>query len=171
MPRATASGTVSFGLVSIPCKFYTACSSESVQFKMITPKGNKVKQKIFDAVTDEEVERNACLKGYEHVKDQFVTFTSEELEALESERNNLIDINEFVPLASVDLLAVEKSYYLGADKGGDKGYLLLAKTLETTGKVAVGRWDARGKEQLVILRPYNGGLLLHQMFYTNEVRS
>src|SRR5690606_32739010 len=88
----------------------------------------------------------------------------------ETERSSALDIVEFVPLESVDLLQVEKSYYLGPDKGGDKAYRLLVDSMKRTNKVAVGRWAARGKEQLVVLRPYRDGLLLHQMFYANEVR-
>jgi len=171
MPRATTSGTLTFGLVSVPVKFYTACSDESIGFKMITPKGNKIKQQIVDAVTGEVVTREECLKGYEHAKDQFVTFTADEVKALEADKTDLIDIIEFVPLASLNLTAVEKSYYLGPDKGGDKGYTLLSQALDTEDKVAVGKWAARGKEQLVFIRSYQGGLILHQMYYANEVRS
>ncbi len=172
MPRAVMSATIGFGMVSIPTKLYTACSSEQARFSMITPNGNKVKQQYIDTVTGDVVEQKDCLKGFEHTKGQFVTFTVEEIKSLEAERTNLIDIVEFVPASSVDLVAVEKSYYLGPDKGGDKPYLLLSAVMCDKKVFAVGRWSARGKEQLVLIRPYgNGGLILHQLYYSNEVRS
>lgn len=171
MARATGSGTISFGMVSIGVKLYTARQSEQVSFSWITPQGNRVKQQLVDAVTGEVVDRKECLKGFEHAKNQFVTFTTEEIKALEAERTNLIDLVEFVPLDSVDLLGAEKTHYLGPDKGSDRAYLLLAHVMREQNKVAVGRWSARGKELLVIIRPYQGGLVLHQMFYANEIRS
>ena len=131
----------------------------------------RVQQQYITPATGEVVQRNTLVKGYEYARGQFVVFTDEELKALEAERSNSVDIVEFVPLSSVDLLQVEKTYYLGPDKGGDKAYRLLTESMQRTNKVAVGRWAARGKEQLVLLRPYKTGLLLHQMFYANEVRS
>jgi DNA end-binding protein Ku len=171
MPKATGSATITFGLVSVPVKMYTACASESVSFNMLTPAGNRVKQKLFDAVSGEEVTHADCDKGYEVAKDVLVRITKEELKGLEAEcESKAVEIAEFVDAASVDLLQVEKTYYLGPDKGGDKGYLLLAETMGTTGRVAVAQWNTRGKENLVVIRPYQGGLLLHQMYYANEVR-
>jgi DNA end-binding protein Ku len=170
--RAIASATISFGLVSIPVKLFTATSSEQVRFNMLHPETkSRVKQQYLDASTGEVVDRNELVKGFEYGKDQYVIFTDEELKSLEAERSSSLDIVEFVPLDSVDLLQVEKSYYLGPDKGGDKAYRLLVEAMLRTGKVAVGRWAARGKEQLVVVRPYRDGLLLHQMFYANEVRA
>jgi DNA end-binding protein Ku len=170
--RAIASATISFGLVSIPVKLFTATSSEQVRFNMLHPETkSRVKQQYIDASTGEVVDRNELVKGYEYGKDQYVVFTDEELKSLEAERSSSLDIVEFVPLDSVDLLQVEKSYYLGPDKGGDKAYRLLVEAMNRTGKVAVGRWAARGKEQLVVVRPYKDGLILHQMFYANEVRA
>jgi len=170
--RAIASATISFGLVSIPVKLFTATSSEQVRFNMLHPETkSRVKQQYIDASTGEVVDRNALVKGYEYGKDQYVVFTDDELKALEAERSSSLDIVEFVPLDSVDLLSVEKSYYLGPDKGGDKAYHLLTEAMVHTKKVAVGRWAARGKEQLVLIRPYKEGLILHQMFYANEVRA
>jgi DNA end-binding protein Ku len=130
-----------------------------------------VQQQYITPSTGEVVSRSSLVKGYEYARGQFVVFSDEELKGLEAERSNSIDIVEFVPLASVDLLQVEKTYYLGPDKGGDKAYRLLTEAMLHTHKVAVGRWAARGKEQLVLVRPYKNGLLLHQMFYANEVRS
>jgi DNA end-binding protein Ku len=170
--RAISSATISFGLVAIPVKLFTATSSQQVSFNMLHPETKtRVQQQYITPATGEVVSRSSLVKGYEYAKGQYVVFTEEELKGLEAEHSNSIDIVEFVPLASVDLLQVEKTYYLGPDKGGDKAYHLLTEAMQHTNKVAVGRWAARGKEQLVLLRPYKTGLLLHQMFYANEVRS
>lgn len=170
--RAIASGNVSFGLVSIPVKLYTAASSEQVSFNMIHKKcGGRIKMQYFCPTDSEVVERQDTTKGYEHAKGQYVLFSEEELKAFEAERSNAIEITEFVPLESVDFVHVEKSYYLGPDKGGDKAYALLAESMRKKDVVAVGRWAARGKEQLVLVRPYQDGLILHQLYYANEVRA
>jgi DNA end-binding protein Ku len=170
--RAISSGTISFGLVAIPVKLFTATSSQQVSFNMLEPQTkSRVQQQYILPASGEVVNRATLVKGYEYAKGQYVVFDEKELKALETERSNSIDIVEFVPLSSVDLLSVEKSYYLGPDKGGDKAYHLLTTSMQHTKKVAVGRWAARGKEQLVLLRPYKSGLILHQMFYANEVRS
>jgi DNA end-binding protein Ku len=170
--RAISSATISFGLVAIPVKLYTATSSQQVHFNMLHPETKtRVQQQYITPATGEVVNRASLVKGYEYGRGQYVVFSDEELKALETERSNSIDIVEFVPLSSVDLLSVEKTYYLGPDKGGDKAYRLLTESMQRTQKVAVGRWAARGKEQLVLLRPYKTGLLLHQMFYANEVRA
>lgn len=170
--RAIASGTISFGLVSIPVKLFTATASQQVHFNMLhgETKG-RVKQQYVLASTGEVVDRKSMTKGYEYARGQYVVFSEEELKKLEAERSSSIEIVEFVPLSSVDLISVEKTYYLGPDKGGDKAYKLLSASMVDTEKVAVGRWAARGKEQLVLIRPYRNGLLLHQMFYANEVRA
>jgi DNA end-binding protein Ku len=171
--RAIASGTISFGLVSIPVKLFTAASSEQVSFNMLHKKCNgRIKQQLFCPTDNEVVERTDTVKGYEYARGQYVTFTEDELKTFESERSNAIEITEFVPLESVDFVHVEKSYYLGPDKGGDKAYKLLSEAMGNKDKVAVGRWAARGKEQLVLVRPYgDDGLILHQLYYSNEVRA
>ena len=170
--RAISSGTISFGLVAIPVKLFTAASSQQVRFNMLHEKcGGRVKQQYFCPVDEEIVERGDMVKGYEYSRGQYVLFKDEELKALEAERSNSIEITEFVPLSSVDFVQVEKSYYLGPDKGGDKPYRLLSQCMTEKGVVAVGRWSSRGKEQLVLVRPYgDDGLLLHQLYYENEVR-
>jgi DNA end-binding protein Ku len=171
--RAISSGTISFGLVSIPVKLFTAASSEQVSFNMLHKKCNgRIKMQYFCPTDNEVVERSDTTKGYEYAKGQYVLFTDEELKGLEAARDNSIEITEFVPLSSVDLVQVEKSYYLGPDKGGDKAYRLLSEAMQGKDRVAVGRWAARGKEQLVLVRPHgDGGLILHQLYYANEVRS
>ncbi|MBK7584587.1 MAG: Ku protein [Myxococcales bacterium] len=170
--RAISSGTISFGLVAIPVKLYTSASSEQVRFNMLHEKcGSRLKQQYLCPVDNEVVDRESTVKGYEYSRGQYVRFSDEEIKALESERSASLEITEFVPLASVDFVQVEKSYYLGPDKGGDKPYQLLGECMRKKGVVAVGRWAARGKEQLVLIRPYaKDGLVLHQLYYQNEVR-
>ena len=172
-PRATSSGTISFGLVSIPVKLFTAASSEQVSFNMLHKAcGTRVKMQFVCPTDNQVVERAETVKGYEYARGQYVLFSEEELKALEAARDNSIDITEFVPLSSVDFVQVEKSYYLGPDKGGDKAYRLLSAAMRGKDRVGVGRWSARGKEQLVLVRPYgDDGLILHQLYYANEVRA
>ncbi len=172
--RATSSGTISFGLVSIPVKFYTAASSEQASFNMLHKKcGGRVKQQyICPTDNNEVVERTDMIKGYEYARGQYVQFTDDEIKALETERSNSIEIAEFVPISSVDFVQVEKTYYLGPDKGGDKAYRLLSESMTKKDMVAVGRWGSRGKEQLVLIRPYGkDGIILHQLYYATEVRA
>jgi DNA end-binding protein Ku len=173
--RSCGSPTISFGLLSIPTKLYLAAASESFSFNMITPDGNRVKQKLVDAVTDEEVQRGDCDRGFEYTKDQFVIFTDDELDSLAGEKANSIELAEFASDTVFDPLQVEKAYYLAPDKGAEKAYRLLVRTLEKTGKVAVGKWYARGKDHLVILIPTGKDsatrhLTMFQMYYANEVR-
>jgi DNA end-binding protein Ku len=170
--RALASAVISFGLVSIPVKLYTAASSEQVRFNMLDSRhGVRIKQQYASSADGKVLEKEEIIKGYEYGRDQFVTFTDEELKKLEADRSNHIEIVEFVPIETFDFLQIEKTYYLSGDKGGDKAYRLLSQSMDKKEKVAVGRWAARGKEQLVLIRPYKGGLVLHQLFYANEVRS
>jgi len=170
--RAIGSAVISFGLVSIPVKLYTAASSEQVRFNMLDARnGVRIKQQYVSSADGKVLEKNEIIKGYEYARDQYVTFTDEELKKLEADRSNHVEIVEFVPLETFDFLQIEKTYYLSADKGGDKAYRLLSQSMERKGKVAVGRWAARGKEQLVLIRPYKGGLVVHQLYYSNEVRS
>ncbi|MFI5326391.1 MAG: Ku protein [Candidatus Rokuibacteriota bacterium] len=170
-PHSLGSGTISFGLVSIPVKLYTAASSGSVSFNLLHAKcGSRIKQQTFCPVCNEVVERSALVKGYEFQKDQYVRFTDEELKALEGESSKVIDIEEFVPLSSVDPIYFEKTYYLGPDKGGEKPYRLLADAMAKSDKVALATFVMRGKESLVLVRPAQDGLMLHTMYFADEVR-
>ncbi len=171
-PRATASGTISFGLVSIPVKVFTATSPQKVRFNMLEPEtGARPKQQYVSSVSGKVLERSDMAKGYEFARGQFVQLSVDELKALEAESTNAMEIVEFVPLAAIDLVHIEKSYYLGPDKGGDKAYQLLGKAMRRRDQVAVATWAARGKKQLVLIRPYREGLILHQLFYASEVRA
>jgi DNA end-binding protein Ku len=170
-PHSIGSGTISFGLVSIPIRMFTAASSESVSFNQIHPKcGGRIRQQLLCPTCNEVVERSSLVKGYEFAKDQYVQFTEEELKGLEGEASRMIDIIEFVPLAKVDPIYFEKGYYLGPDKGGEKAYKLLAEAMKKAGRVALAKFVMRGKENLVLIRPMQDGLMLHTMYYADEVR-
>ena len=170
-PHALGSGTISFGLVSIPVKLYTAASSASVSFNLLHAKcGSRIRQQQFCPVCKETVERGALVKGYEFARDQYVRFTDEELKGLEGEASRVIDIAEFVPLERVDPIFFDKAYYLGPDKGGEKAYRLLADAMTKTERVALATFVMRGKESLVLIRPAQGGLMLHTMYFADEVR-
>src|SRR5215471_15235338 len=170
-PHSTGSGTISFGLVSIPVKFYTAASSESVSFNQLHAKcGSRIKQQTFCPVCNEVVERSALVRGYEFAKEQYVRLGDDELKGLEGESSKVIDIAEFVPLPSVDPIYFEKSYFLGPDKGGEKAYRLLADAMAKADRVALATFVMRGKESLVLIRPAQDGLMLHTMYFAHEVR-
>jgi len=163
--------TISFGLVAIPIRMYSATSSGGVSFNQIHAKcGSRIKQQLICPVCNEVVERTQLVKGYEFAKDQYVRFTDEELKQLEEENSRMLEIKEFVPLEKVDPIYFEKAYYLGPDKGGDKAYRLLADAMEKTGKVALAKYVMRGKGALVLIRPAGEGLMLHTMFFQDEVR-
>jgi DNA end-binding protein Ku len=169
--HAIGSGTISFGLVSIPVRLYTAAVSAAVSFNLLHAKcGSRIKQQQFCPVCKETVGRADLVRGYEFAKDQYVRVSDEELKALEGEASKVIDISEFVPLAAVDPIYFEKTYYLGPDKGGEKAYRLLADAMAKTDRVALAKFVMRGKEALVLLRPAGGGLMLHTMFFADEIR-
>src|SRR5262245_11007234 len=170
-PHAIGSGTISFGLVSIPVKLYTAASSTAVSFNLLHAKcGSRIRQQTFCPTCNEVVERSALVRGYEFAKDQYARVTDDELKAVEGEASKVIDIAEFVPLAGVDPIYFEKTYYLGPDKGGEKAYRLLADAMTKAGQVALAKFVMRGKESLVLIRAAQGGLMLHTMYFADEVR-
>ena len=171
--RAIASLTISFGLVSIPVKLYSATvSSERLSFNLLRQKdGSRVKQQYVAVNDGTLVERSEMTKGYEFAKDQYVMFSAEELKALEDTTTHTIDITQFVPLESVDPVYFDGTYYLAPDKGGAKPYSLLAIALKKAKQCAIGRWISRGKEHIVILRPMDDGLAMHQLHFKAEVRT
>jgi DNA end-binding protein Ku len=169
--RAISSGTLSFGLVSIPVKVYTATSSKSVRFSMLHDTDrSRLKQKYVCGTCGEEVSRDQTVKGYEYSRGQYVVLTDDELKGLQKKSDQTIEIEEFVPIDKVDPVYFEKSQYLGPDKGGHKAYRLLLEAMTESGRVAVGRYSTRGRQQLVLVRPGRGGLVLHGLFYADEVR-
>jgi len=171
-PHSLGSGTISFGLVSIPVRLYTAASSANVAFNQLHGVcGSRIRQQTFCPKCNRTVERAELVRGYEFAKDQYVQVKDEELKALEGEASKIIDIAEFVPLAEVDPIYFEKTYYLGPDKGGEKPYRLLADAMEKAEQVALAKYVMRGKESLVLIRPAQGGLMLHTMYFADEVRN
>ena len=170
--RSVGSGTVSFGLVSIPVRFYVATHSENPSFNLLhQPCGSRIRQQIFCPRCERTVERSELVKGYEVNKDQYATFTDDELKALETAASSSIDIQEFVPLADVDPVFFENTHYLGPDKGGEKAYHLLADAMRERAVVALAQHVTRGKERLVLIRPMEKGLAVHTLYYADEVRS
>jgi DNA end-binding protein Ku len=171
-PHSIGSGTISFGLVSIPVRMYTAASSAGVSFNQLHAKcGSRIRQQTFCPVDNQVVDRAELVRGYEFAKDQYVRVSDEELKTLEGEASKLIDIAEFVPLDRVDPIYFEKTYFLGPDKGGEKAYRLLAEAMAASGRVALAKFVMRGKESLVLIRAAQDGLMLHTMYFADEVRS
>jgi len=171
--RSIASLTISFGLVAIPVKLYSATvASERISFNLLREKdGSRLKQQYVAVNDGKLVERSEMVKGYEFSKDQFVKFSPGELKALEDATTHSIDIGQFVPLASVDPVYFDGTYYLSPDKGGSKPYALLATALRRKNQCAVGRWISRGKEHIVVIRPLDDGLAMHQLHFQAEVRA
>jgi DNA end-binding protein Ku len=170
-PRSIGSATVSFGLVSIPVRLYVATHSEQPSFNLLHGEcGSRIKQQTWCPVHERVVERRELARGREVQKGEYVTFTEDELKALEAAASMAIDIQEFVPLDQVDPVYFENTHYLGPDKGGEKAYQLLADAMIETRMVALAQHVSRGKEHLVLVRPHQDGLALHVLYYADEVR-
>ena len=171
--RAIGTSSISFGLVTIPVKlFATSKSSARVSFNWIDRKtGVRVRQQYFNPDSNQVVPRDDMVKGYQFAKNQFVVFEPDELKVLEQPKTDAIEIAEFVPAEQVERVYFDRAYYLGPDRGGARAYRLLAAALEQTGRVAVARFATRGKQYLVMVRPYRDGLMLEQLRYQTEVRS
>jgi DNA end-binding protein Ku len=170
--HSIGSATVSFGLVSVPVQMYAAGESKaSISFNMLHKKdGARLKQQYICSKDGEKVERSDMVKGYEFSKGQYVIFTPEELKALEERGTGAIEIKEFLPAQQVDRIWLERTYYLGADKGGERAYKLLAEALEESKRVAIGQYAARGKQYLIMIRPLEGRLVMEQLRYADEIR-
>lgn len=170
--RAIGSLTLSFGLVSIPVKLYTATQSASaISFNLLHKAcGSRLKQQYICVKEGTVVERDDIAKGYEFAKDQYVMFSPEEIKALEEVGTHAVEIAEFVPIDSVDPVYFDKTYYLAPDKGAAKPYALLTEALKETGRCAVGRWAARGKAYIVLLRPVGDVLTMQQLHFAADVR-
>ena len=171
--RSIGSATISFGLVSVPVNLFSSSeSSAAVSFNMLHAKcGSRLKQQYICANEGTVVEKDEVTKGYEFAKGQYVRFTPEEIKALDEKATNAIDIAEFVPLAAVDRIYLEKVYYLGAGKGGERAYRLLTAALADTSRAALGQYSARGKQYLVLLRPMGDMLVMEQLHYHGEIKS
>ena len=171
--RSIASLTVSFGLVSIPVKLFSATeASRQISFNLLHKDcGSRLRQQYFCVKDDVPVGRDQMVKGYEFAKDQYVMFSPEELKAMEEAGTHMAEIVEFVPLSAVDPVYFDKAYYIGPDKGGAKPYALLQKALLQSERCAIGHWAARGKSYIVMIRPVANGLVMQQLLYADEVRS
>ena len=171
--RSIASLTITFGLVSIPVKLYSATeSAHHIHFNLLHKTcGSRLKQQYICAKEEVIVPRDEMVKGYEFAKDQYVMFSNDELKALEEAGTGAADVTEFVPIAAIDPVFFDKAYYLAPDKGGAKPYSLFTKALRESKRCALGRWAARGKQYIVMIRPVEDGLVMQQLLYANEVRS
>jgi DNA end-binding protein Ku len=171
MARKLKAAAISFGLVTIPADLYTATSAESISFNQIHGAcGSRIKQQLFCPLCNRVVERSELVKGYEISKGQYVQLTEADLEQLEAAESQHIEIMQFLPLQAVDPIYFEKTYYLGAGKSGDKPYQLLMQAMEKRQQVALAKMVMRGKENLVLVRASKGILMLHFMYYMDEVR-
>ena len=173
MPRPIATGNISFGLVSIPVKlFSTTDHSATIRFNMLDPSDNtRVKQQYINPTTGDVVERRDMVKGYEFAKGQYVTFTDEEVKLLMQKASPAIAITEFVPLEEVEPIYFTSTYFLGPETGGERAYQLLAEAMRQTGRTALARYAARGKQYVVMIRPYEDGLLMQQLHYADEIKA
>jgi DNA end-binding protein Ku len=170
MARAIWSGAISFGLVNVPVKLYSATSPKSVRFHQLSSKtGARIRQKRVDPSTDEEVPYEEIVKGYEITPDRYVVIEPDELDALDPKATKTIDIAEFVDLDEIDPIYYDHSYYLAPAAGGAKPYRLLLDAMREEGKVGIGTVVLRSKQQLAALRPASGVLALTTMLWGDEV--
>src|SRR5215218_4001592 len=171
MPRSMWSGAISFGLVNVPVKLYSAVNRKTVRFHQLNGKtGHRIAQKRVDSATGDEVNYEDIVKGYELTKERYVVITPEELDSLDPEKSRTIDIEDFVDLVDIDPVYYDHPYYLVPDKGATKAYGLLLNAMEQSGKVAVARVVLRSKEHLVAIRPAPGNVLtMETMLFADEV--
>ncbi len=170
MPRSIWSGAISFGLVNVPVKVYSAVSAKTVRFHQLNAKtGTRIAQRRVDPSTGDEVAYEDLVKGYELTKDRYVVVKPEELDAIAPEKTRSIDIEDFVDLSDIDPVYYAHPYWLVPDKGAAKAYALLLKAMEESGKVAIARVVLRNKEHLVAIRPAGGGLMMETMNFHDEV--
>ncbi len=172
MARSIASATISFGMVSIPVDIYPATqSSAGISFNLLHKTcGSRLKQQYVCIKEGVVVDRADMLKGYEFTEDRYVTFTKEELKALEEPSTQMIEITEFVAAEAIDPIYYDKAYYLAPGKGGAKPYALLRQAMQEAQRFGLGKWASRGKQYIVELRPVADGIVLQQLLYADEVR-
>ena len=169
--RPLRNATITFGLVNIPVRFYTATKSEDIHFNLLHEScGTRVNRKWWCPHHEKIVESSELVRAYAISKNKYVTFSDEEIETLETDDNRALDISEFLQLEQIDPVFFEKAYFLGPGPGGGKTYKLLAQAMKKQNKVALARWVSANREHLVILRPFEDGLVLHTMYYADEVR-
>jgi DNA end-binding protein Ku len=170
--RSISTASLTFGLVSIPVRLFPATSSKSVSFHLLHAKDmSRIQQKIYCPKEDKIVDRSELVRGYEIEKDRYVTFTDEELKKLEAQADRAVEITGFIPAAEVDPVYFESSYLLGCEPTSAKAYRLLQEAMTKADRVGVAKYTMRGKERVVLIRPYQGGLMMHTMYYNDEIRS
>src|ERR1700722_12339430 len=170
--RSIASLSLSFGLVTIPVKLYSATDSGAdVRFNMLAPDGSRVKQQYIAESTGEVIERSSMKKGYEFEKDKFVVFTADELKALEDGASHVVEIVAFIPEKSVDPIYYDKAYFIAPDKRGGKPYSLLQQALLESHRCALAKWASKGKTRIVQIRPAEDGMVFQQLLFADEVRA
>jgi DNA end-binding protein Ku len=170
-PRSIWKGSISFGLVNIPIKLYSATEAKEFSFNQLCENGHKIHYKRWCAVEEREVQWSDIKKGYEVSKDKYVILEKDELDNVKLKTTKTIDVKEFIEAQSLDPIFVEKSYYIAPDsKTVDKAYSLLVNVLRKTGKIGIGKVVLREKEHLVALRAYQRGLLMHQLHYLDEIK-
>ena len=170
MPRSIWSGAISFGLVNVPVKVYSAVSPKTVRFHQLDSKtGSRISQKRVNPQTGEEVPYEDLVKGFELTRDRYVVIKPEELDAIAPEKSRTIDIEDFVDLSEIDPVYYSHPYWLAPDKGAAKAYGLLLQAMKESGKVAIARVVLRNKEHLVALRPSEGALMMETMNFHDEV--
>ena len=171
-PRSVSTASLTFGLVSIPVRLFPATSSKTIRFNLLHAKDmSRIQEKIFCPVEEQIVDRSELVRGYEVEKGRYVTFTDEELKQLEAQSDHAIEIAEFIPVTEVDPVYFENSYLLGCEPTSAKAYHLLKEAMANANRVGVAKFTMRGKERLVLIRPFDKGLMLHTMYYEDEVRS
>ena len=171
MASSVWKGYISFGLVSVPIRLFAAARESHVSFNQLhTVCGSRIKQQTVCPVCDEKVERSELSKGYEVDKDVYVTVTPEELKSLDSTSSDVMSIEQFVSLQDIDPLYYQTSYYSVAEEPGRKAYALLFQSMTKLKLAAIARVNMHGREQVVIIRPYDKGLVLHTLYYQAEVR-
>lgn len=169
--RATGSGTISFGLVSIPVKLYsTVDTTHAIHFNYLAKDGSRLKQQYIRASDGEVVPNDERVQGYEFAKGQYVVFDDDELKAMRVDSTNAIEITEFIPLDQVERFYIERVYYTGPDKGAGRSYHLLKEAMRKTGRAALAKYAARGKSYLVLLRPMEDGIIMEQLKHEEEIR-
>ena len=175
--RAINSSVLTIGLVTIPVKIYTSIKSNKVSFCQLTSNLHRVKQKWVDAETGEEVNRSTFKRGYEYIKakknhpGKVIEITDEDLKTIGiSDSSKAIEINEFIPANKLSIIQIEKTYYLGPDNIGEHGYVLLSQVMRERNVIGLAKWTFRGHEHLVAIKPYKNGLLLQQLFYSDEIQ-
>jgi DNA end-binding protein Ku len=171
MASSVWKGYVSFGLVSVPVRLFAAARESHVSFNQIHSEcGSRIKQQIVCPRCDRPVERAELSKGYEVDKDTYVTVTSEDLKALDSANSDVMNIEQFVRLSDVDPLYFQTSYFTAAEEPGRKAYTLLFRSMQQMGLAAIARVTMHSREQVVLIRPYDTGLVLHTLYFASEVR-